>query len=856
MPHLHNGIGTWYIGKNNLKQTDGKCGFCGSWGKLSSYETRLWILVIFVPVVPLGKKQILDECPRCRRHRYMPLAKWKEIEADALRKAMQQADANPDDPQSMLQLHGTMIGFHRTPEALQLAEVMQADFPDNFDVQMHLGSWHATEGRADKARPYFRRALELEPENLVAKRMVALDSIDAGDLPRARELLRGMDAPGPNQAPSAMLALADAYQSRGDHADALEIYRTVLQMAPAYAQDTSLRKRIRGAETALGLTETALPKLRRKLGKWYVLAALLAAVVVGGLAYNFYQARNQPLHIVNGLSRPVVASIDGGAKIEVPARTRREIAVAEGVHRAVVQQAEEPDETIEFRVENGFFERFAGRSAFVLNPGGAAVILWKEVHYYPKNHPPANPGIPPYQIHFGKKWMEFRDIDYSFTKQPAEIQMKEHAQMESKTMLSVFNEEPQAILSLFPANAPAGELADFIESQLKQHREDPTLLEEYVQFRAPDNQLDRCREFLARGLAKKPIAIEWHRLYQQVCKMMGRQSEVEAEYHKKLDADPHNSALLYLFGRVASEPKQKKRYFRQAMEADPQNAYAKYGLAYDYALSGDFSKAKPLAQDACRIKPDHWDMEWLLFDVRFALKDYAALERELQDNLAANPYGIYTVKRLMQVQVALGAVDRAKATQSDYAQRFEQAPLLASNTSIGTQAALQSKLALLYLEGDQRGILNECPDFLNPAEAAGETFAAQLELGDLAAVETALPMSQDGKVSEDTALLLFLAWSRKGDKEKADEWRKKAVEILWASGEENRRIAPLLESGKAGLDDLDDMAMSISQKAILLVALADVGEEHRKGFLDLAEKLNTDTYFPHRFLKRTIEEMK
>ena len=264
MPHLHNGIGTWYIGKKDIKLTDGKCEFCGAWGKLSSYETRLWILILFVPVVPLGKKQILDECPRCRRHRYMPLWKWKEIEAEALRKSMQQADANPDDPKAMLQLHGTMIGFRRTQEALQLAEVLKANFPDSLDAQLHLGSWHGAEGRTAQARECFRRALELDPENLYAKQMVALECIDSGDLPRARELLRGMDVPGPNQAPCAMLALADAYQLRGDHADALEIYRTVLRMAPGYAQDKALRTRIRGSEEALGIAETALPKLQKK----------------------------------------------------------------------------------------------------------------------------------------------------------------------------------------------------------------------------------------------------------------------------------------------------------------------------------------------------------------------------------------------------------------------------------------------------------------------------------------------------------------------------------------------------------------------------------------------------------------
>ncbi len=855
MPHLQNGIGTWYIGKKNFKQADGKCEFCGSWGKLSSYETRLWILVLFVPVAPLGKKQILDDCPRCRRHRHMPLAKWKELEANALRERMQQAEAHPDDPQAMLELHGTMIGFRRTQEAQQLAEVMQADFPDNFDVQMHLGTWHASEGRADKARPFFRRALDLEPENLFAKQMVALECIDAGDLPRTGELLRGMDAPGPNQAPRAMLALADAYQARGEHANALEIYRTVLRMAPSYAQDKSLRGRIRGTEQALGVTETSLPKMQRKLGKWHALAAVLAAAVVGALGFNFYQARNQPLFIVNGLGRTVGVSIDGGAAIDVAPQNRREIALAEGGHRAVIRQPGEPDEAVEFRVENGFFERFTDRSAFVLNPGGAAVILWEVVEYFPQNQRPPQAAASPYRIHFGDRSFAFHDIDYAFKQPPQQLKTEKNTGVVSKTVLSVLSEDPMVILHGFPDGTPPATLADFTESQLKQHANDNMLLRAYLSFRAAANQLDRCREFLAGGLATKPLAIEWHRTYQQVCEMTGRQTELEAEYRKKLAADPHDSALLYLTGRVVADAKEQRRDFEQAVEADRQNAYPQYALAYDYASAGDFPKALPLAQEACRLKPDHTDMESLLYDVRFALQQYGPLEQELRQKRAEHPFELQTVGRLMQVQAARGAGDQARAVQKEYARQFEENNPFGEKGDPG-QLALQSKLMLFYLENDLRGILSEGPALRNPLQAAGETFAAHLELGNLADAETALTSDSAGKVSEDGALLLSLGWRRKGEHAKAEQWRKKALESLRAGSAEQKQAAAILESGKIDRDELDGLVLIQASKAIWLAALADECAEHRKELLDYAEKLNTDTYFPHRFLKRAIEEMR
>jgi tetratricopeptide (TPR) repeat protein len=328
-----------------------------------------------------------------------------------------------------------MIGFRRNEEAFKLAEVLEADFPGNFDVQMHLGTWHAAEGRTEKARPCFRRGLELQPDDAYAKNMVALDYIDEGNLPRARELLRGLDVPGPQQAPQSMLALADAYQTQGDHASALEMYAIALDMIPSFAQDKLLRKRIRTSEDALGKTETMLPKRNFKLGKPMIAAAVVLAIVLGFFGFNFYKAKHQKLYVINGFDQTVRVSIDGGKAVEVPARNRFDFEVAEGRRRALVEQQGEPAETIEINVENGFFERFSDRSAFVINPGGKGTLLVELVHYSAKGQGPLPLNMAPPRVYTGKKSFVFRDIDYIFKKPPQEIQMKGNSPMESKTWL-------------------------------------------------------------------------------------------------------------------------------------------------------------------------------------------------------------------------------------------------------------------------------------------------------------------------------------------------------------------------------------------------------------------------------------
>src|SRR3954453_990530 len=68
MPTTYNGIGTHYYGKKNRSVRTAVCGACHRVGNLESYDTRLWFVILFIPVIPLGRKRIIDKCPSCTRH--------------------------------------------------------------------------------------------------------------------------------------------------------------------------------------------------------------------------------------------------------------------------------------------------------------------------------------------------------------------------------------------------------------------------------------------------------------------------------------------------------------------------------------------------------------------------------------------------------------------------------------------------------------------------------------------------------------------------------------------------------------------------------------------------------------------
>jgi zinc-ribbon family len=117
MPTRVNGIGTGYYGKSNLQAFDGVCEHCHRTTKLQNYETRLWFSVFFIPVIPLARKQILNQCPICTWHRAVPFAEWQRVRDSAVGDSAAKWDENRDDPDAALEMHSTLVAFHKRADA-------------------------------------------------------------------------------------------------------------------------------------------------------------------------------------------------------------------------------------------------------------------------------------------------------------------------------------------------------------------------------------------------------------------------------------------------------------------------------------------------------------------------------------------------------------------------------------------------------------------------------------------------------------------------------------------------------------------------------------------------------------------
>jgi tetratricopeptide (TPR) repeat protein len=262
MPTTINGIGTQYYGKKNPRVYEGFCEACKRNAKLTDYETGHYFVVLYIPVVPLGKKQILGDCSICRRHRVMPLKQWEQLRDESLESGLNELAADMHDPAKAIDLLQRMTVFNQMDEATELAAATSKQHADDFDTQVALGSWYEQQGYGELADKCFHRAIEIDPQHPTTKRIQAVDAIHRGEPAKAAGHLKTLRDSPQHYDPALFYLLAGAYQTAGDHEQALQEFRGLLEHNPAFGNDKAFRKAVKASEKHLAVQTSILPKKR------------------------------------------------------------------------------------------------------------------------------------------------------------------------------------------------------------------------------------------------------------------------------------------------------------------------------------------------------------------------------------------------------------------------------------------------------------------------------------------------------------------------------------------------------------------------------------------------------------------
>lgn len=260
MPTTINGIGTQYYGKKNPRVYDGICDACNRQVNLTDYETGYYFVVVFIPIIPLGRKQILGDCPVCRRHRVMPLGEWEKIREESLETGLNDLAENMQDPTKAIELLQRMTVFNQMDEAMDLAAATAKQHAADFDTQIDIGSWYERQGQTQLSDQCFATAISLQPDHPTSRRVQGVDAIQSGNVQEAAKHLEPLRQDAEAYDPSLFYMLASAYQTREMHEEAVEEFKDLIERTPEFGKDKTFRKAVKKSEKALGNPSSILPK--------------------------------------------------------------------------------------------------------------------------------------------------------------------------------------------------------------------------------------------------------------------------------------------------------------------------------------------------------------------------------------------------------------------------------------------------------------------------------------------------------------------------------------------------------------------------------------------------------------------
>ncbi len=260
MPSTVNGVGTTYFGKKNLEQYNGVCDSCNNSTTLSDYETGYYICVLFIPIIPLGRKMILGECPHCTRHRVVSVHDWEEMKSKSISQGIEQLSGDVSDPAKMIELLGTYTAFKQYDEARELAAAAKNQHWDKYDTVLTLGGWYEEMQMGPEAEECFARCLELDYDCAASKRIRAITHFEKNELAEGHALANELFASEPLENIALMFMLVNTYGSSDQDAAAYDVYKQIIGGVPGITEDAEFCKDIRKLEKKLGITESIAPK--------------------------------------------------------------------------------------------------------------------------------------------------------------------------------------------------------------------------------------------------------------------------------------------------------------------------------------------------------------------------------------------------------------------------------------------------------------------------------------------------------------------------------------------------------------------------------------------------------------------
>lgn len=690
MPFTLNGIGTHYYGAKNRSARVGNCSSCHRWSTLSSYDTREWICVVFIPVIPLVKYRIIDDCSACRRHGRVKFTDFTQQLDDAMAPLRNAARRAPGDVEAQLALVQGLTGWEMRDEAQREIAGAVARFPSDARVQAMAGQLAIDRADWKGALPYFERAHALDPQSVSSVYGHGWLLHNLGRHDEAVRVLQRSVSLSENAGAFYLLGLSYSHLQRWS--EALPAYQRALGLEPRYGSDKAFLRRTAEAKKQLG--HALSDEERRASRRWWPFGGgvrkrnqpalqgqpalvrpglLIAGIAIGALmlvagAYAAWDRyANIPLYVDNGLDRPVQVELDG-RRFGVPAHGRQNESVHKGSHAIVVFDSGGQTELERMTVDVpsvSLFDAIVHDRFFVYNVASSNVYRRSD-HGYAGRAEDSTYGE---ELIGMRRFFEQRDVDYPFRTPPETIKMDSGSSRTHKTAFNVARNIP---LGMFAA----------MRAQEKRAGEAKAAIGQAVANAPCDEHTRRYEIYVANILGPEEAAaaaarqwigacgdaLEAHRAYQQMEVLRGHAAEMQDEYRKRLAAAPESAQAHYLYGRVVDDPSVAIAEHTEATRLDPKLVWARVALGYVHAQEERYDDA--MREMAAALDMEGHDPGVAAYYATAAIaKGTPAVAIEKIDHLRArDPKDFEALHARWLLALASSDWEKAKVLQTELAQ--------------------------------------------------------------------------------------------------------------------------------------------------------------------------------------------
>lgn len=853
MPSTVNGIGTHYYGAKYKRTRQAVCQLCGRPASLSTYETRLWFVVFFLPIIPLQRRRILDQCSVCQRHYAVPVRAWETGRRTDPAVAIERFRREKSE-EAALDVHGQLVEYLEMDHAEAFRREMLEEFPKGVLLRAGFASQLEYRGVLKEAAKLWDEAYKLQPDHPEVRIGMARRKMQEQEFDEARELLRFLEEPGAEQQYNMdpLFDLAGHYQQAARHEQTLEVMEVLLKAYPDAARGHQVRAFVKTSEKALGRKTSILPDVEHSVTqlfstqyssghRWAVgIAVALILAALGAFINNEYIRRHRTLTIINAWATPAIVSIDGSEPLHVTGR--QTLTVGEGNHR--VRISGPVDESYDIAMESSFWDRWTKAPVWIINVGGAGIVADMTVYYArPARQPAVRLTTEPVIVR--------PDVDHAFEAPPDTLEVSSRNQV--RTLRTIqwiqIGEAADADLQGFYLllENDRNEAWNYATRRLQQ---DPSN-ERLARALATESNAEthtRLQKLLETGLDYRPVNTQWHRAYQDLPSVSFEYERLVNLYDEMLNVDPENAQLLYLRGRIEKDPQLAAEYRTRSAAADPGFSWNWYSSAYhDVGHEAWESCLNNVARAHQTGLPSNETVH-LRQVAMLALGRQEELAQLLRDELNESPGNMTLATLLAECLIVSGDSESATQAIDAASASFRQVTGRTDHESLWVARAM-----LAYYQDDLKSFLN-LAGRIEGMQPLVEIVQSEDHLIDT--VEQKFEFTQD-RNRMLLPLILSLAWHQRGDTAKRDEWYQKQIEQFRKLGPRYQFLESILSSPEIS-SDLIARTRNISDSpftsALIFTSLAlrTSDETLQQQFLTAARNVMIRRAPPYHLLRRIL----